>query len=218
MKLGILFDLDGTLLSSLEDLMDSTNYALKQHGCPARTLEEIRTFVGNGARNLIRLALPGKENDPPVDEVLATYQAYYPSHSQIKTRPYAGIPEALAEIQKKYPVAIVSNKPDKAVKILCADFFPGVYALGEAEGCPRKPAPDMLYKAMAEIGVDKCIYVGDSEVDVITAANAGAPCLSVLWGFRDRAEIEAEGGKHFCTEAKDMPAMLEQIAEEYYGK
>ena len=164
------------------------------------------------------LSLPGKENDPLVDEVLATYQAYYPSHSQIKTRPYDGIVEALTEIQKKYPVAIVSNKPDVPVKLLCADYFPGVYALGEAEGCSRKPAPDMLYKAMEEIGVEKCIYVGDSEVDVITAANAGAPCLSVLWGFRGRAEIEENGGKHFCTAPKDMPAMLEKLAEEYYGK
>ena len=218
MKLGILFDLDGTLLDTLEDLMDSTNYALAQYGCPARSLREIRAFVGTGARNLIRLSLPGKENDPPLEEVLATYQAYYATHARIKTGPYAGIPEALAEIQKNYPVAIVSNKPDKAVKLLCADFFPGIYALGEAEGCPRKPAPDMLYKAMAQIGVEKCIYVGDSEVDVITAANAGAPCLSVLWGFRDREEIEANGGKYFCTDAAAMPTMLERIAEETYGK
>ena len=217
MKLGILFDLDGTLLNSLEDLMDSTNYALAQYGCPPRSLEEIRTFVGNGAYNLMRLALPGKESDPPVEDVLATYQAYYATHARIKTGPYAGIKEALAQIAEKYPVAIVSNKPDKAVKILCTDFFPGIYALGEADGCPRKPAPDMLYKAMAEIGVDKCIYVGDSEVDVITARNAEVPCLSVLWGFRDQAEIEAEGGKHFCTDPKTMPTMLDTIAEEYYG-
>jgi len=218
MKLGILFDLDGTLLNTLEDLMDSTNYALAQYGCPARSLEEIRTFVGNGARRLIALALPGKENDPPVEEVLATYQAYYPSHSQIKTRPYDGILEALKQIGEKYPVAIVSNKPDRPVKLLCADYFPGVYALGEAEDCPRKPAPDMLYKAMAAIGVEKCIYVGDSEVDVITANNAHVPCLSVLWGFRDRAEIAANGGTHFCTDPKDMPAALESIVGEYYGK
>ena len=217
MKIGILFDLDGTLLDSLEDLKDSTNHTLRQYGCPERSLEEIRTFVGNGARRLIALALPGTEKDPPVEEVLAAYQAYYATHSKIKTGPYKGIPEALEKIREKYPVAIVSNKPDIAVKPLCAEFFPGIYALGEAEGCPRKPAPDMLYKAMAAIGVEKCIYVGDSEVDAITAANAGAPCLSVLWGFRTRAEIEAEGGKHFCTDPKDMPAKLDEIAEEYYG-
>lgn len=213
----ILFDLDGTLLDSLGDLTDSTNHILAQYGCPLRTMDEIRSFVGNGAEVLIRLALPGKENDPPVAEALAAYKAHYATHSRIKTKPYDGILEALAEISKKHPVAIVSNKPDKAVKILCADFFPGVYARGESDDCPRKPAPDMVYKAMAAIGVEKCIYVGDSEVDAITARNAGVPCLSVLWGFRDQAEIEVEGGKHFCTEVKDMPAMLDQLAEEYYG-
>ena len=218
MKLGILFDLDGTLLNTLEDLRDATNHALQEYGCPTRSLEEIRSFVGNGARRQITLALPGKENDPPVDEVLAAYQAYYATHARIKTGPYAGIPEALAEIQKKYPVAIVSNKPDKAVKILCADFFPGIFARGESDDCPRKPAPDMVHKTVEAIGVDTCIYVGDSEVDVITARNAGVPCLSVLWGFRDRSEIEPEGGKHFCTDPKDMPATLDRLAEEYYGK
>ena len=217
MKIGILFDLDGTLLNSLEDLKDSTNYALSQYGCPERTIEEIRRFIGTGARRLIAQALPGKENDPPVDEVLATYQAYYALHAQNKTAPYAGVLEAVEKIAQKYPVAIVSNKPDKAVKILCADYFPGIYARGESTDCPRKPAPDMLYKAMAEIGVEKCVYVGDSEVDAITAGNAGAPCLSVLWGFRDREEIAENGGKHFCTDPADMPQILDKIVEEYYG-
>ncbi len=217
MMIGILFDLDGTLLNTLEDLKDSTNYALRQYGCPERTIEEIRRFIGTGARRLIAQALPGGENDPPVDEVLATYQAYYATHAQVKTAPYPGVMDAIAEIAKKYPVAIVSNKPDKAVKILCADYFPGIYARGESTDCPRKPAPDMLYKAMEEIGATKCVYVGDSEVDAITAGNAGAPCLSVLWGFRDREEIAENGGKHFCTDPADMPAMIDKIVEEYYG-
>ena len=218
MKIGILFDLDGTLLNTLEDLADSTNYALGQYGCPERSIEEIRRFIGTGAKRLIAQALPGKADDPDVDEVLATYQAYYATHAQIKTAPYKGVMEAIAEIKKKYPVAIVSNKPDKAVKILCADYFPGIYARGESTDCPRKPAPDMLFKAMAEIGVEKCVYVGDSEVDAITATAAGAPCLSVLWGFRDRDEIAANGGKHFCRDPRDMPAMIDKIVEEYYGK
>ncbi len=217
MKVGILFDLDGTLLNTLQDLADSTNYALKQYGCPERTVEEIRRFIGTGAYRLIAQALPGKENDPPVEEVLATYQAYYKLHARDKTAPYDGVMKAVAEIAGKYPVAIVSNKPDAAVKILCADYFPGIYARGESTDCPRKPAPDMLYKALKEIGAEKCVYVGDSEVDAITAGNAGAPCLSVLWGFRDREEIAANGGKHFCSEAKDMPAMIDAIVEEYYG-
>ena len=213
MKVGILFDLDGTLLNSLEDLKDAVNYTMKYYGCPERSLMEVRDFIGNGAKRLIALSLPGKETDPSVEEALATYQAYYAQHSQDKTRPYEGVREALAELSKKYPIAIVSNKPDIAVKPLCAEYFPGVYALGEAAGCPRKPAPDMLYKAMKEIGVDACVYVGDSDVDVITATNAGAPCLSVLWGFRDEDCIASAGGKHFCRDTKDMPQMLEDIIQ-----
>ena len=218
MKVGILFDLDGTLLSTLEDLADAVNYVLKQYGCPERSLEEVRQFVGNGALRLIELALPGKENDPPVEEVLAAYQVYYRAHSQVKTRPYDGILEALEKISRRYPIAVVSNKPDGAVKPLCKDYFGDIYALGESSDCPRKPAPDMVFKAMAQIGVDACVYVGDSDVDVITAQNAGVPCLSVLWGFRDRDCIAAAGGRYFCDDPANMPQILDQIVEEQYGK
>ena len=211
MKIGVLFDLDGTLLDTLQDLHSAVNYALGQYGCPERTLDEVRRFVGNGARRLIQLALPGQGSVPSEEEVLAAFQAYYAAHARVKTGPYAGVAEALEKVREKYPVAIVSNKPDVAVKLLCADFFSGVYALGEAAGCPRKPAPDMIYKAMEAIGVDRCVYVGDSETDVLTAQNAGVPCLSVLWGFRDRNCIEEAGGKHFCTDPAQLPAMLEQI-------
>ena len=211
MKVGILFDLDGTLLNSLEDLKDAVNYTMNYYGCPERSLEEVREFIGNGAKRLIALSLPGKDTDPTVEEALATYQAYYALHAQDKTCPYEGVVEALAEIGKKYPVAIVSNKPDIAVKPLCAQYFPGIYARGESSDCPRKPAPDMLYKTLETLGVEKCVYVGDSDVDVVTATNAGAPCLSVLWGFRDRDCIEAAGGKYFCTDPKDMAKMLDVI-------
>ncbi len=211
MKTGIIFDLDGTLLNTLEDLKDAVNYVLRQYGCPERSLEEIRTFVGNGAERLIRLSLPGREDDPPVSQVLADYQTYYNAHSQVKTCPYEGIPEALAAISAKYPIAIVSNKPDVPVKALCKDYFGDVFALGETSDCPRKPAPDMVYKAMGIIGVDRCIYVGDSEVDVVTAKNAGFPCLSVLWGFRDQACMEEVGGTHFCHDPKNLLKDLEEI-------
>lgn len=213
MKVGILFDLDGTLLETLADLTDAVNYALRQYGCPERTMEQVRLAVGNGAEKLIRLSLPGKENDPPVAQVLATYQQYYADNCQIKTRPYEGVLEALEQLKKRYPIAIVSNKPDAAVKRLCADYFGNVYALGEKADCPRKPSPDMLRNAMAEIGVDTCVYVGDSDVDVVTARNAGAPCLSVLWGFRDRACMEAVGGKYFCDDPKKLAETLVQMAE-----
>ena len=211
MKTGILFDLDGTLLNTLEDLKDAVNYVLRQYGCPERTLEEVRTFVGTGAKNLIRKALPGKENDPPLEQVLADYQVYYNAHSQVKTCPYEGILESLAQVRAKYPIAIVSNKPDIPVKSLCKDYFGDVYALGELPPLPRKPQPDMLYKAMADIGVDSCIYVGDSEVDVITAGNAGVKCLSVTWGFRDRACLAEAGGKYFCDDPKDLMKALEEM-------
>ncbi len=200
MTTGILFDLDGTLLDTLQDLTDATNATLRHFGCPDRTSEEVRRFIGNGARQLIRLSLPGGESEETVDRALAWYQQYYAAHAQDKTCPYPGIPEQLAKLRQEVPVAIVSNKPDVAVKILCKLHFPGVYALGEAPGCPRKPAPDMLFQAMRDIGVDRCIYVGDSDVDVTTARHAGMECLSVLWGFRDRAAIEAAGGTHFCTD------------------
>ena len=214
MKTGILFDLDGTLLNTLEDLRDATNAALRHFGCPERTLEEIRTFVGNGARNQIWLSLPGKADDPDLDAVLEWYKAYYADHCQIKTAPYPGIGEMLESLKGKWPMAIVSNKPDIAVKTLCAEHFPGIYALGEAPDCPRKPAPDMVFKAMEAIGVDKCIYVGDSEVDIRTANNAGVPCVSVLWGFRDRDVLEREGGRYFCTDAAALPELLEELAHE----
>ena len=208
MKIGILWDLDGTLLNTLEDLMDGVNYALQQFGLPPRTLEEIRQFVGNGAEVLIRRAVDGRAE---TQVVLETFRTYYNAHCQIKTGPYAGVPEALACLKEKYPMAIVSNKPDSAVKPLCRQYFPGIYALGERSDCPRKPAPDMVYKAMADIGVETCIYVGDSEVDVETAKNAGVKCLSVLWGFRDRDVIEQAGGKYFCEETSQLIEKIEDL-------
>ena len=208
---GILFDLDGTLLDTLEDLLDATNYALRLHGYPERTLPELRRFVGNGAENQIRLSLPEGSSPEEVQKVLSTYKPYYTAHCRIKTKPYAGIPAALAVLKEKYPIAIVSNKPDSAVKALCADYFPGIFALGEKADCPRKPAPHMVHNAMKIIGADRCVYVGDSEVDVLTAKNAGVPCLSVLWGFRDRADMETVGGSIFCEKPEAIPKYIEEI-------
>ena len=211
MKTGILFDLDGTLLNTLEDLLDATNYALAQCGYPARTLSELRRFVGNGAENQIRMSLPAGASPEEVQRVLKIYKPYYTEHCQVKTRPYDGILESLAILKEKYPIAVVSNKPDAAVKALCGQMFPGIFALGEAPDCPRKPAPDMVHKACRAIGVDTCVYVGDSEVDVRTAKNAGVPCLSVLWGFRDREDIEAAGGQYFCESPAQLTEKIEEI-------
>ena len=209
MKTGVLFDLDGTLLNTLEDLVDATNYALAQFGHPPRTLMEVRRFIGNGAENQIRLSLPD-DNKEDLQQVLALYKPYYTAHCQIKTRPYEGVLPALNILREKYPIAIVSNKPDSAVKVLCADYFPGIYALGETAGCPRKPAADMVFKAMRDIGVDRCVYVGDSEVDVLTARNAKVPCVCVLWGFRDREDMEAVGGHIYCENTEDLVRIIEE--------
>ena len=208
---AILFDLDGTLLNTLDDLADAVNATLAHFGCPPRTVEEVRCFVGNGAERLIRLALPGKADDPDALQVLSWFKDYYGAHAQIKTRPYEGVLQALEEVAAAYPVAIVSNKPDGAVKLLCKQYFGDVYSLGESSLCPRKPAPDMVHRAMEAIGAETCIYVGDSEVDVLTAKNAGVPCLSVLWGFRDRQTLLDAGATHFCETPADLLHCLKDM-------
>ncbi len=208
MKTAILFDLDGTLLDTLADLCDAVNYALDRFGYPRRSLEEVRRFVGNGAGRLIALAVPEHADPAPV---LATFQEYYRDHCRIKTAPYPGIMDALAQLGQKYPIAIVSNKPDGAAKALCAELFPGIYARGEDADCPRKPDPAMVYKAMAALGVTACVYVGDSEVDIATAKNAGVPCVSVTWGFRDKDELISAGGTIFCDTAEELIEKIERL-------
>ena len=212
MRTAILFDLDGTLLDTLPDLLDATNHVLLDAGYPAISQPRLRSIIGNGAANQIRKALPEGTGEEVVQALLSRYKAYYGSHCNLKTRPYPGIPEALAQL-RDFPLAIVSNKPQNAVTALGNAFFPGIPALGESPDCPRKPAPDMVYKACRAIGTDTCVYVGDSEVDVITAKNAGVPCLSVLWGFRDREDIEAAGGTCFCESPAEMARMIEEIIQ-----
>lgn len=210
MKIGILWDLDGTLLNTLQDLTDATNYALRTLGYPERSIDEVRRFVGNGALRLFEQAVPAGVDPAPA---LAVFRTYYDAHCLDKTAPYPGIPAALKALVARYPMAIVSNKPDSAVKALCAEIFPGIYARGESAGCPRKPAPDMVHAAAAAIGADTCIYVGDSEVDILTAQNAGVPCLSVLWGFRDRKTLVEAGAETFCKAPGDLPAVLCEMIE-----
>lgn len=219
MKIGILFDLDGTLLDTLGDLHTAVNYALQQDGYPTRTLKEIRSYLGNGMRNLIKNALPAGTVEEEVDRVLGIYRPYYDSHNEILTRPYEGILQALETVKQTYPVGVVSNKQDSAVKPLCKTFFGDeIFALGEQPDCPRKPAPDMLVRAMQALDVDTCVYVGDSEVDLQVAKNAALPCLLVTWGFRDKEELQAAGGKHFCENPENMPQMLAEMVKMYYGQ
>lgn len=218
MKIGILFDLDGTLLDTLGDLQVAVNYALSRFGYPGREKWEIRSFLGNGMRNLIKRSLPDGVSEETVDQVLSVYQPYYDSHNLILTCPYDGILPALERLKGKYSIGVVSNKQDTAVKPMCAQFFgPELYALGEISGCPRKPAPDMVRNAMAALEIDGAVYVGDSEVDLQVAENAGLPCLLVTWGFRDKEDLEKAGGKHFCDEPSQLGEALEKIMAEYYG-
>lgn len=212
MKTAIIFDLDGTLLDTLGDLHAATNAVLRQFGYPERTIEEVRQFVGNGAERLIRLAVPEGEQGS-VPQVLVAFQSYYAAHCDILTRPYDGIPEMLERLGEKYPLAVVSNKPDIAVKELAKIYFPRLYARGESTGCPRKPAPDMVFKAMEALGAERCIYVGDSEVDVLTAKNARVPCISITWGFRDVKTLEEAGAKYFCHRAEEISESIEKILE-----
>lgn len=214
MKYGILFDLDGTLLDTLEDLTDATNYALGKFGCPPRSAKYIRSVIGNGALRQITLALP-EQSDLDPQAVLKVYKDYYNTHCNIKTLPYPGIPEALAELAKHWPVGIVTNKPHSAAAPLCGAHFPGIYTLGEQAETARKPAPDMLRKAMADLGVDACIYVGDSEVDITFAQNAGMPCLSVTWGLRDRAQLVQAGASHFCDDPAALPETIRAMLKEW---
>lgn len=186
----VVFDLDGTLLNTLEDLMDAVNYALGQFGYPQRTLEEIRTFVGNGVRRLMQRALPDGAQNVHFEECLSAFRDYYTKHCEDKTRAYDGVIELMERLKSDgYKLAIVSNKLDRAVKELNKSYFHGIVqaAIGEKEGVRRKPAPDMVENALAELNSSKneAVYVGDSDVDIQTAANCGLPCISVSWGFRD---------------------------------
>jgi phosphoglycolate phosphatase len=210
MKTAIIFDLDGTLLDTLGDLHAATNHVLTQFGHPCRTIEEVCRFVGNGAERLIRLAVP---EDADWQPVLAAFQSWYAAHCDILTRPYDGIPEALAVLGETYPLAVVSNKPDRAVKELAKVYFPRLFARGESSDCPRKPAPDMVFKAMETLEADRCVYIGDSDVDIATAKNAGMPCISVTWGFRSEEALLAAGAEHLCHHPADLPNLIKTIME-----
>lgn len=197
---ALIFDLDGTLLDTLEDLFDGVNAVLQMHGYPQKTKMEVCAAVGNGIVKLIERVLPQGKDTPDFDRVLADFKQYYGAHCEDKTAPYAGIPELLIRLRDAdVKMAIVSNKADFAVKTLAKAWFADTIhvAIGENEaaGIRKKPAPDTVDLALRELGVTRecAAYVGDSEVDVETARNSGMPCLSVTWGFRSR-EILIENG------------------------
>lgn len=209
----IIFDMDGTLLNTLEDLTDATNYALREMGMPERTIEEIRTFVGKGVKKLMECAVPGGTENPQFEETFAKFKEYYGIHCNDKTRPYEGTLALLRELkQEGYALAIVSNKLDAVVKELAENFFEGIVpvVIGERAGVDKKPTPDMVYKALDELGVpaESAIYVGDSEIDLLTAKNSGLPCISVLWGFRDEEFLRAHGAQNVADVPQDIKRFI----------
>lgn len=194
----VIFDLDGTLLDTLEDLTDSVNHALRKSHFPERTIEEVRNFVGNGVAKLIERVVPGGKDAPLYEETLLTFKEYYALHCKDKTKPYEGIMDMLDSLCKEgFKLAIVSNKFDAAVKELSSLYFGDriLAAIGESEKVRKKPAPDTVYQALGELSADagQAVYVGDSDVDIQTAANVPMPCISVTWGFRDRQRLTEAG-------------------------
>ena len=206
---NVIFDLDGTLLNTLEDLKDSTNYALAQHSYPTRTLEEVRCFVGNGIRKLIDRAVPEGTSVEKTDKVFATFREYYATHSRVKTSMYEGMEQVMDALKEQnISMAIVSNKADDAVKDLAKYYFAKYIdvAIGEREGISRKPAPDSVYEAMRLLGATKenTVYVGDSDVDRATAKNAGIPCISVNWGFKSTEFLKENGAAQIVSTPTEL--------------
>lgn len=200
MKKTVIFDLDGTLLNTLDDLADSTNYALSKFGYPTRTIEEVRQFVGNGVAKLIERAIPEGKNNPNFEKCLSIFKENYAQNMYNKTAPYNGIIEMLSNLKSKgIKIAVVSNKFDLAVKELCKKYFEGFidFAAGEneAQGIKKKPAPDTVISVLNEFNFasEDAVYVGDSDVDIMTAKNSKMPCISVTWGFRDEKFLLENG-------------------------
>ena len=206
-----IFDLDGTLLDTLADLAAAVNYALRQHGMPEHTIDDVRRFVGNGVRKLMERAIPDGEKNPDFEATFATFREYYMHHSLDTTRPYPGIIETLEALKAKgCRLAVVSNKMMAATKELCQHFIADTIevAIGENEaaGIRKKPAPDTVFEALRQLGEEKdsAVYVGDSDVDLETANNSGLPCISVLWGFRDRDFLIQHGAKTFISAPSEL--------------
>ncbi len=209
-----IFDLDGTILNTLEDLADSTNYALKTCGYPERTMDEVRQFVGNGIRKLMERAVPEGTPVEEIDRVHETFTAHYKVHCADKTRPYDGIMELLQNLKKDgCKLAVVSNKADYGVQELCKQYFDGIFdfAVGEREGIRKKPAPDSVNEVLKTLGCsrDRAVYIGDSDVDIQTAANAQMDHIIVEWGFRDVPFLIAKGAKVLVEKPEEILEIVE---------
>lgn len=212
----VIFDLDGTLLNTLEDLADGVNHVMEENGYPKRTLEEVRHFVGNGIRRLMEQAVPETVSGDEFERVFEEFKSYYTEHCQIKTRAYDGIMRLLETLKKQgYDMAIVSNKNHAAVCELNEIYFKEYInvAIGQKDGIRKKPAPDTVIQALKELGKEKetAIYVGDSEVDFATAKNSGMDCALVTWGFRTQNELAEFEPTVFIDQPEELLAVLEKV-------
>ncbi|MBQ8459214.1 HAD-IA family hydrolase [bacterium] len=214
----VIFDLDGTLLNTLDDLTDSTNYSLKFLNYPQRTKEEIKNFVGNGVVKLIERAIPNGINNPDINKCIEIFKQNYSENMYNKTSPYPGIIELLKNLKSKgYKIAVVSNKFDNAVKDLCDRYFENLidFCAGENEtlGIRKKPAPDAVIKILNKYDIknSEAVYVGDSEVDILTAKNSKIPCISVSWGFKNREFLNANGAKIIIDNPIELLEALNNI-------
>lgn len=208
-----IFDLDGTILDTLADLAASTNHALKRSGYPERTVDEVRRFVGNGIRNLMIRAVPEGTSEEDIIKTHGYFTEHYAVHCADNTRPYDGITELIRELRSKgIKTAVVSNKADYAVQELVKTYFDGLFdcAVGEREGIERKPCPDSVNEVLSVLGLDRseAVYIGDSDVDVKTAENAGMDEISVLWGFRDKAFLTGHGAVCFAEDTAQLKSMI----------
>ena len=209
----VLFDLDGTILDTLDDLHAAANAALRECGYPERTRDEVRRFVGNGIRKLIERAVPSGTSEEDIVRTHEAFTAYYSVHCKDKTKPYAGIPELVRGLKENgIASAVISNKADYAVKALCEEYFEGLFefSVGEREGIRKKPAPDSVLEAMRVMGAksSETVYIGDSDVDIMTAKNAGIDCIGVSYGFRGREFLESHGAEVIADTVEELRGLL----------
>ncbi len=209
-----IFDMDGTILNTLEDLADAMNYCLKEHGMQERSLNEIKSFVGNGIRRLVDQAVPNGTDTGSIDEIYASFLQYYKDHCAVKTRPYDGIKEVLKKLKDEgLLTAVVSNKADYAVKKLCNEYFDGLFdcSAGDREGIRRKPYPDSVLLVMEHFKASpkEVVYIGDSEVDYQTAHNAGIDVIMVGWGFREEDYLRSIGAEKIVHKPDEILKEME---------
>ncbi|MBQ8897910.1 MAG: HAD-IA family hydrolase [Clostridia bacterium] len=212
---AVIFDLDGTVADTLDDLKNSVNYAVGLLGVEPYDRPTVQSFIGSGAANLIRRALPAGTDEATAERILKEFRAHYMAHVMDLTCAYPGVTEMLSDLKARgFKLAITSNKPDAGTKAIADALFPGIfdYVAGEKPDVPRKPAPDMVRLALRALGEESAVYVGDSDIDVLTAKNAGLDCICVTWGFRSVEELKAAGGEVFVSTGAELSAMVEKRA------